>query len=238
VDRYADWAPFYDSMQGDRSEAVAYARRLMEKHHAAPRSVLELGCGTGTVLEQLPRRYRLAGVDLSKQMLAVAARKLPKARLVQHDMTTIDLGETFDVVLCLFDSINHLPAFEHWEAVFDRAHEHLDEGGIFVFDMNTQLHLSELAEDPPITQWTREGDFSMLEVVEADDGSVAVEITVFEHRRGGDYRLHSAHIPEVSFPAEQVKASLRERFRRVSVYDHQRSRPSSLSYRLHFVCTK
>jgi SAM-dependent methyltransferase len=238
VDPYADWAPFYDAMQGNRPEAVAYARGLIEKHHPNARSVLELGCGTGAVLEQLQARYRVAGVDLSQQMLDVAARKLPKATLVQGDMTTIELDETFDVVLCLFDSINHLGEFQQWEAAFDRAYDHLDEGGVFVLDMNTQLHLSELAEDPPVTRWLPNGDFSMLDIVESDDGSVAVEIAVFEHRRGADYRLHSARITEVSFPAKQVKASLRERFRRVAVYDHQRSRPSPLSYRLHFACTK
>ena len=36
-------------------------------------------------------------------------------------MTRFDLGETFDVVLCVFDSINHLVRFSDWERVFDRA---------------------------------------------------------------------------------------------------------------------
>jgi SAM-dependent methyltransferase len=238
MDAYADWAPFYDAMQGDRPEAVAYARGLIETHHPAAQSVLELACGTGTVLEQLHPRYRVSGVDRSQEMLRVAARKLPQARLVQGDMTKVDLGETFDVVLCIADSVNHLRPFAKWEALFARAHEHLADGGVFVFDMNTELHLSELAEDPPLTSWSEAGDFTMLDIREAGRAGVAVEVTVFERRPNGDYRLHSARIPEISYPVERVTASLRRRFRRVRVYDRFRARPTALSERLHFVCTR
>jgi SAM-dependent methyltransferase len=238
MDPYADWAPFYDAMQGDRPEAVAYARGLIEKHRPDAQSVLELACGTGAVIEQLHPRYRVAGVDLSQEMLDVAARKLPHARLVQGDMTKVDLGETFDVVLCIADSINHLRPFRQWEALFARAHEHLVDGGIFVFDLNTELHLSELAEDPPLTSWSDAGDFRMLDIREAGRDGVSVEVTVFELRPDGAYRLHSARIPEISYPVERVTASLRKRFRRVRVYDRFRTRPTPLSERLHFVCTR
>ena len=61
------------------------------------------GIGPG----QLEPSYDVSGVDRSEAMLDVARRKLPGARLVHDDMTTVDLGETFDVVLCVYDSINH-----------------------------------------------------------------------------------------------------------------------------------
>jgi hypothetical protein len=57
-------------------------------------------------------------------MLEVAAAKLPGVPLVEADMTQFELGERFDVVLCVYDSINHLLEFGQWEAVFDRVHEH------------------------------------------------------------------------------------------------------------------
>jgi predicted TPR repeat methyltransferase len=71
----------------------------------------------------LQRRYRVKGLDLSEKMREIAAAKVPKARLVHSDMRRFDLGEAFDVVLCVYDSINHLMTFEEWEAVFDRASE-------------------------------------------------------------------------------------------------------------------
>jgi len=37
------------------------------------------------------------------------------------DMRRLDLGQCFEVVLCVFDVIDHLLTFEEWEEVFDRV---------------------------------------------------------------------------------------------------------------------
>jgi hypothetical protein len=104
--------------------------------------------------------------------------------------------------------------------------------------MNTQLHLSQLAADPPQTRWSDDGDFTVLDIVENGRAGVVVEVSVFERQGNGDYRLHSVRIPEISFPVERVERALRKRFARVRVYDQFRSRPTALSERLHFVCTR
>jgi SAM-dependent methyltransferase len=153
-------------------------------------------------------------------------------------MTALALGETFDVAVCVADAVNHLRPFAQWEALFARAHEHLAESGIFVFDMNTQLHLSQLAADPPLTKWSERGDFTMLDVVERGRDGVEVEITVFERRRDGDFRLHTARIPEISYPVERVRRALAKRFRHVRAYDPFRARPTARSERLYLVCTR
>lgn len=235
---YERWAPFYDAMRGDQAAPAAYLAGLIAKHNPNAETLLELGCGTGSVLEQLQARYTVTGVDLSQSMLRIARTKLPHARLLRRDITTVALGATFDAVVCVADVVNHLRPFRAWEALFARAHEHLADGGVFVFDMNTQLHLSELAAAPPITSWSPQGHFTMLDVVEAARESVEVEVTVFEHRRNGTYKLHTTSVPEISYPIERVTASLHRRFRHVRVYDEERVRPSRLSERLHVVCTR
>jgi SAM-dependent methyltransferase len=169
-------------------------------------------------------------------MLKIAAQKLPGVRLVEADMTKIRLGERFDVVLCVYDSINHLLRFAEWKAVFDRAREHLSDGGIFVFDINTERKLATFASvDRPLSQWFGDGNLILVDVAPRGRGVVAWEIRVFEHRGDSRYRLHAEDIPEISFPAERVRAALKERFSRVWTYDAQRSRPSPSSERLHFV---
>jgi SAM-dependent methyltransferase len=234
---YDSLAPFYDAVMGDRSEAVAHVGSLIERHHPEARSVLELACGTGSILERLDARYELTGVDLSARMLELAAAKAPAARLVEGDMTSVRLGETFDVVLCVFDSINHLLAFEQWEAVFDRAHEHLSPGGIFVFDVNTPRKLAEIAAAPPAVHWFDE-NVLLLEVVAGGDDVYVWRLRVFEQAGGSNYRLHTADIPETAFELSRIRPALADRFSRVSVYDAERSRPSAASMRLHFVCRR
>jgi ubiquinone/menaquinone biosynthesis C-methylase UbiE len=75
---YGVFAPSYDAVQGDRADDAAYLRGLIEKHQPEARHVLELACGTGSVLKQLQDRYEVTGVDRSEGMLAIAAEKVPR----------------------------------------------------------------------------------------------------------------------------------------------------------------
>jgi SAM-dependent methyltransferase len=237
-------APFYDALEGDRTKQVEYLRSLIVTHHPTARSVLELACGTGAVLRQLCSSYEVAGVDLSERMLQVAGEHIPPSRLLQADMTTLALGETFDVVLCVYDSINHLGAFGQWQSVFDRAQEHLRAGGIFLFDMNTVRRLDELIAGPPLARWFGEGNLLLLEVA-GDTETEALDhrasrwsVWVFERLADGRYRRHTEDLREVSFSASQVETTLRRRFSEVWSYDPERNQPSDDTRRLHFVCEK
>jgi SAM-dependent methyltransferase len=233
---YTAFAPFYDEVMGDRAREGAYVRALIERHHPKAAKVLELACGTGAILEQLHPRYEITGLDISKGMLQIASRKVPQARLVLEDMTRFDLGETFDVVLCVYDSLNHLVSFEQWQAVFDRARAHLTPGGIFVFDVNTERKLASFADAPPWMQWFGDDSLLLIDVRDGQDGVYDWKIRIFEHVLDSTYRLHAEDIQEAAFPAERIKAALGARFGRVRVYDAERSRPTARSLRLYFVC--
>jgi SAM-dependent methyltransferase len=238
VTTYSAFARFYDAVMGDRSDDAAYLRELLARHRPPVRSVLELACGTGSVLKQLRADYEVTGLDASPEMLAVAAAKLPGVRLVEADMTRFELGDRFDAVVCVFDSINHLLELEQWEAVFDRAVEHLTDRGVFVFDVNTEWRLSELARHGLHAQWFGEKDLLLIEVRPDGEGRVLWDLRVFEHETGGGYVLHEETIPEAAFAREAIEAALRGRFRRVRTLDRQRSRPSAASGRLWFVAAR
>jgi SAM-dependent methyltransferase len=234
VTGYASFAAFYDAVQGDRAEAAAFARSLLARHAPAARTVLELACGTGSILAALRSDYDVVGVDLSEEMLAVARRKLPGVELIHADMTRVRLGRRFDAVLCLYDSINHLLRWTQWEAVFDRARMHLEPGGVFVFDVNTPRRLEALAAAQPAVQWF-DTNVLLLDVRDVGRGVVDWQLQVFERRGEARYRLHQETIPERGYPAERIRDALARRFRRVYVIDPARARPSARSGRLWFV---
>src|SRR5260370_7280717 len=95
----------------------------------------------------------VTGVDQSPEMLAIAAKNAPTATLVPADITKFSLETRFDVVICMFDTLNHVSDFTGWLEVFDRVHEHLVEGGgLFVFDVNTVGRLRALARQNPYVQ--------------------------------------------------------------------------------------
>ncbi len=69
-------------------------------------SVLEVGCGTGTLLAALKPR-RGVGVDLSARMVAIASARHPGLTFLAADAEELDLEETFEYII-VPDVIEHL----------------------------------------------------------------------------------------------------------------------------------
>lgn len=222
---------------GDRADSAGALRCLIEKHAPQAQTLLELGCGTGSVLKHLAAHYDVVGLDLSSQMLRVARAKLPKIELHQGDMTAYDLGKTFDVIICVFDSINHLLNFRAWKEVFRCAAKHLISDGLFVFDVNMEPKLRRHAREPAWVKALDNGTV-IIKVTDAGKGVTNWNIKVFEHRGGNRYRLREEDIQEISFPLDRIIGALRRQFRKVRVIDPARSRPSRHSERLCLISTR
>jgi cyclopropane fatty-acyl-phospholipid synthase-like methyltransferase len=221
---------------GDRANASERLRCFIRKASPKARNILELACGTGSVLKHLSKHYQVNGLDLSKQMLSIAKQKVPQAKLSRQNMVTFHLRERFDVICCVFDSINHLSTFSHWEALFGNVHQHLSAGGVFVFDINTQKKLNRLTAEPA---WVhRFGDnFLIMKVTGmGKKHEWNWNIKVFERTRRNRYLLHEEDIQEVSFPTRKIVRALRVHFPSVEIMDPDRKRPSAESERLYFIC--
>src|ERR1039458_810939 len=158
-------------------------------------SLLELGCGTGAILAGLSSLPSLTGLDRSPEMLAIARDKVPQARLIEGDIATFDIGERFDVVMCVFDTLNHLPSFSLWNDLFERTYDHLVEGGLFIFDVNPIGQLRQLGEAPP---WVHDfdGNTVIMDVQLDHDDLWIWEIKVFEHVGEDRFILHHERIRE------------------------------------------
>jgi SAM-dependent methyltransferase len=75
-----------------------------------PTAVLDAGCGTGRVAVELARRgVHVVGVDRDPSMLATARRLAPQLAWVEADMTSVDLGERFDVVVMAGNVVLYTP---------------------------------------------------------------------------------------------------------------------------------
>lgn len=147
---YEKLAEFYDLFMGSEERDTRMFLELIKKYHPTAQTVLEIACGTGAVLENLTDQYEIVGLDNSEEMLAVARNKFPETAFHHMDMTQFELGRTFDVILCLFDSINHVEDFKQWSQVFRQVHTHLNGEGIFIFDINSIERLEYLATQPPV----------------------------------------------------------------------------------------
>ncbi len=143
-DSYGIFADYYDRFTKNVSY-VSYAGRIdsvVMNRHMRRGSVVDLGCGTGTIDLLLAKKgYSVTGIDLSSEMLTIADKKLTdagrKALFVRQDMTSFSLVRKADVVISTLDGINHLKSEDDVLRTFSRVSKNLRHGGIFIFDMNT-----------------------------------------------------------------------------------------------------
>lgn len=233
---YDTFGKFYDAVMGDRAKATERLRGFIRKATPKAKNILELACGTGSVLKHFSKHYHVHGLDLSKQMLSIARKKVPQAKLSRQNMVTFQLRQRFDVIYCVFDSLNHVSSFSDWEALFRNVHQHLSTGGAFIFDINTQKKLKRLTTEPA---WVhRFGDnFLIMKVSGLGNNKQSNwNIKVFERTRRNRYRLHEEDIQEVSFPTRKIVRALRVHFPLVEIIDPDRKLPSMESERLYFIC--
>ncbi len=208
---YEHFARFYDAAMDDPTARGARVLRSIEGFLPGASSILELGCGTGSILAQLTAFPALTGLDRSPEMLAVASQKVPSARLLQGDIREFWLGERFDVVVCVFDTLNHLLSFEEWRSMFEAVYDHLVEDGLFIFDVNTVGELRRLGEEPA---WVFDFDehVMIMDVTFAGDGLSEWDIRIFEPLGGSRFELHREQIGELAVGLARLKAALAERF--------------------------
>jgi SAM-dependent methyltransferase len=97
---------------------------------------LELAIGTGRIAVPLAARgVRVAGIDLSRDMIAELRRKTDTIPVEIGDMSTTRVDGTFSLAYVVFNSINNLTTQEAQVAAFANAAAHLEPEGCFVVEV-------------------------------------------------------------------------------------------------------
>jgi ubiquinone/menaquinone biosynthesis C-methylase UbiE len=234
---YEIFGKFYDAVMGDQSASAKHVSELIRVSNPKAKKILELGCGTGSMLKHLQDRYEVAGLDLSSKMLSIARKKVPAAKLSRQDMVDFEVDARFDAVFCVFDSINHIRRFSDWRKIFARVQRYLSPGGCFIFDINTQRKLDRHVAEPPwVHRFGR--NILIIDVTALPNHGSNWNIKVFEHVNHNRFVLHEEDIIEVSFPLVQIMEALRKHFMNVRVVDPDRRRPTGKSERLFFIAKR
>jgi SAM-dependent methyltransferase len=139
----------------DRDLARAYDERLAgsplleldlrfaQRHFPQPGRLLDLGCGTGRLLVPFARRgYEVVGVDLSEEMLAVAAAKARAAGvtvgLLRTNLVELDglRGASFDYAACLFSTLGMVAGRENRRRAVGHMARLLRPGAVLVLHVH------------------------------------------------------------------------------------------------------
>ncbi|MDF2674234.1 MAG: class SAM-dependent methyltransferase [Clostridiales bacterium] len=113
------------------------------------KKTLELGCGTGNMTLRLrPRGMEITALDISDDMLTLAQEKAFKKRFkinfLNQDMVDFELNRKFDLIFSFCDGYNYITDEESLANSFHKVFTHLNNQGVFMFDISTQHKLKDI----------------------------------------------------------------------------------------------
>ncbi len=204
---YGPLAERYDRLTGDvpYDELCDYYETALTHGGRAVRTVLDLGCGTGTLSLLLSRRgYELISADASADMLSVFQNKLsdlpgdavPPMLLCQR-AEELDLYDTVDAAVCCLDGFNYLPP-DSLPEVVRRLHLFLNPGGVLAFDILSPERLRSLDGQCFVDE---DADTLCLWRASLEDGALRYGMDLFRAagrlwRRSQEEHVEYLHEPE------------------------------------------
>lgn len=134
---YADLSHYYDELCSniDYREQYAFILRLNAMLGNRGIRYLDLACGSGSLLKHFSDDgFACSGLDLSADMLDIAALRCPTAKWIQADMSDWTLAEPVDLITCFLYSTHYCPSIAAMEQTFAQVFAALAPGGLFCFD--------------------------------------------------------------------------------------------------------
>lgn len=218
---YEEWCAFLMGIfrrygVGDAAGAVASSGNeasVINSNLAQERNtILDLGCGTGTLTELLAREgYDMIGVDNAEEMLRIAMEKRERSGLdilyLLQDMRELELYGTVGAVVSVCDSLNYLLNEEDIVQTFDRVNNYLYPQGIFIFDFNTVYKYQTVIGDATIAENREDCSFIWENYYHEDEEINEYDLTVFVAENQLFRRFQEVHYQR-GYRLSQMKALL------------------------------
>ncbi|MEE4216002.1 MAG: class I SAM-dependent methyltransferase [Xanthomonadales bacterium] len=134
---FDSYARYYDLLNKDKdySAETRYVAKLIDRFGSAPCKLLDIGCGTGRHAELLfDEGFDMVGVDRSEAMVALAKAHHSGMEFHVGDICNFQLGRRFQAVTALFHVFSYLTEENQLRAALKNIHEHLEPGGLMIFD--------------------------------------------------------------------------------------------------------
>ena len=131
-------AHLYDALYAPMKDYEAEARLvagIIRAESPQARTVLDVACGTGEHARHLSTLgFEVDGTDLDPAMVELAHAKNQAGGFEVADMCTLDLGRTYDAVICLFSSIGYVVTEDRLHATLRGFAAHLNPGGVLLVE--------------------------------------------------------------------------------------------------------
>jgi len=233
MDAYHALASSYDRLTWDvdYGAVVDFYWQILAGEKRAPRTAVDLACGTGSVAVLLAQKgLQVTAVDMSEDMLCQASGKATEAGLpitfVCQRLEQLRLPRGVDLAVCALDSLDYITDPEACRQAVKRVYKALNPGGCFIFDVNTPEKLRAmdgqvfLDEDEDVyCVWRGEFD---------EQTNICTYGMDLFQRRGDTWHRSWEEHREYAYSREQLTQYLKEAgFTAIEVYGDRRMEPPS-----------
>ncbi|MCR5546177.1 MAG: class I SAM-dependent methyltransferase [Lachnospiraceae bacterium] len=144
--------------------------------------IVDLGCGTGQMTVRLrDAGFTMIGMDLSSDMLTIANEKRQPGDILYtlQDMREFELHGSVKSFVSFCDSMNYITSKEDLLQVFQKVHYYLEEGGLFLFDMNTPYKYENLLAENTFAETRDEGSFIWENEYDPESKTNVYDLTLY-----------------------------------------------------------
>ncbi|MCE5198599.1 MAG: class I SAM-dependent methyltransferase [Armatimonadota bacterium] len=236
-------ATYYDDLMASVPYQlwVKYIEGILARLNYRPKTILDVACGTGNVSELLSNKgFEVVGVDISADMIEIAQAKHSKVEYQVQDVAELDLGgRKFDLAISLFDSLNYITDPARLAEGIRRVGEHLVDGGVFIFDVNTEYALAHHFFDQANISPNHYPKYIWNSVYDHETRICTVNMTFEVVENGESVQFKEVHIQRAHSLEELTTMLINAGFDVVDIFHAYKFRkPTRRSDRVYFVARK
>lgn len=224
---YQGFAYVYDKFMNNipYKEWSKYLIHLFKQHSIQNGTLVELGCGTGTLSLLMNKAgFHVIGIDNSTDMLSIAFEKTqnsPDITLLYQDICELDLGTVYDGFYSICDSLNYLLSPSDLLLTFQGVKKHLEEHGIFIFDLKTPYFYENILGDQVFCDHQEDCSYTWENSYFKDEHINQYDLTIFARRNNSELfeRFNEIHHQRAYSVTEVIDLLSQAGLEYVTAYD-------------------
>ena len=195
--KYSDYGAWENQME-----------ELIKEGKPNGNTLLDIGCGTGELLLRMAKNYKCDGMDLSEDMLKIAFKKLKhrEVGLFLGNMIDFDTGKTYDIMVSLFDTVNHILTLDELECHLKSVYKSLNPNGIYIFDVVDRKFMNEMFPNDLFVDNRK--DLTCIWEHEIDGGIDYIDATYFLKNSRGSWDKFTESYTKKIFTEDEIKKSV------------------------------
>ncbi len=194
MEAYTSFAQVYDMFMDNvpYEDWATYIYKQFHKHGITDGKILDLGCGTGKITSFLSKKgYDMVGVDSSIEMLEVAAfRNDTDIMYLHQDIVEMDLYSDFNAAYSTCNCLNYVLEDTDLYDVFQRVYDKLEDGGLFIFDLNTEYKYREILQDNTFAENREDGSFIWDNYFDTENNINEYQLALFIKQNDNIYKKY------------------------------------------------